>query len=99
VLDGHGGIQLMGRADDRIGAVIVIPVSDVESELLKNPGVEDVALIGYPDDKDAEPACAVIVPAIEPPITLDQPRKYIVDQGITCRCRSEIGMDNQGDQG
>ena len=42
----------MGRADDRIGAVIVIPVSDVESELLKNPGVEDVALIGYPDDKD-----------------------------------------------
>ena len=45
------------------------------SELLKNPGAEDVALIGYPGENDEELACAVIVPASEPPITLDQLRK------------------------
>ena len=37
VPDGRGGIRLMGRADDRIGGVFMIPVNDVESELLKNP--------------------------------------------------------------
>ena len=35
----------MGRAADRISGVLMIPASDVESELLKNPGAEDVALI------------------------------------------------------
>ena len=50
VPDGRGGIRLMGRAADRIGGVFMIPVDDVESELLKNPGVEDVALVGYPDE-------------------------------------------------
>jgi cyclohexanecarboxylate-CoA ligase len=73
--DGHGGIRLMGRAADRVGGVLMIPVSDVESELLKNPGADEVALIGYPGENDEELAYAVIVPATEPPITLDQLRK------------------------
>ena len=59
--DGHGGIRLMGRAADRVGGVLMIPASDVESELLKNPGAEDVALTGYPGENDEELACAVIV--------------------------------------
>ncbi|GAA3041405.1 cyclohexanecarboxylate-CoA ligase [Pseudonocardia yunnanensis] len=83
VPDGRGGIRLMGRAADRIGGVFMIPVSDVESELLKNPGVADAALVGYPDERDGELACAVIVPATEPPITLDGLRKYLADQGMT----------------
>jgi cyclohexanecarboxylate-CoA ligase len=83
VPDGRGGIRLMGRAADRIGGVFMIPVSDVESELLKNPGVEDVALIGYPENHGGELACAVIVPATEPPVTLDELRKHLSDQGMT----------------
>ena len=83
VPDGRGGIRLMGRAADRIGGVFMIPVNDVESELLKNPGVEDVALVGYPDHRGGELACAVIVPATEPPVTLDELRKYLTDQGMT----------------
>ena len=83
VPDGRGGIRLMGRAADRIGGVFMIPVNDVESELLKNPGVADVALVGYPDDKDGELACAVVVPATEPPVTLDELRKYLTDEGMT----------------
>jgi len=83
VPDGRGGIRLMGRAADRIGGVFMIPVNDVESELLKNPGVEDVALVGYPDDQGGELACAVVVPATEPPVTLDELRNYLTDEGMT----------------
>lgn len=83
VPDGRGGIRLMGRAGDRIGGVFMIPVNDVESELLKNPGVEDVALVGYPDGQGGELACAVLVPATAPPVTLDELRKYLTDEGMT----------------
>jgi cyclohexanecarboxylate-CoA ligase len=83
VPDGRGGIRLMGRAGDRIGGVFMIPVSDVESELLRNPGVEDVALVGYPDGTGGELACAVVVPATDPPVTLDELRKYLSDEGMT----------------
>jgi cyclohexanecarboxylate-CoA ligase len=83
VPDGRGGIRLMGRAGDRIGGVFMIPVNDVESELLKNPGVEDVALVGYPDGQGGELACAVLVPATQPPVTLDELRKYLTDEGMT----------------
>jgi cyclohexanecarboxylate-CoA ligase len=83
VPDGRGGIRLMGRAADRIGGVFMIPVNDVESELLKNPGVEDVALVGYPDGRGGELACAVVVPATESPVTLDELRTYLTDEGMT----------------
>jgi cyclohexanecarboxylate-CoA ligase len=73
----------MGRAGDRIGGVFMIPVNDVESELLKNPGVEDVALVGYPDGRGGELACAVLVPATVPPVTVDELRTYLTDEGMT----------------
>jgi cyclohexanecarboxylate-CoA ligase len=83
VPDGRGGIRLMGRAGDRIGGVFMIPVNDVESELLKHPGVDDVAVVGFPDGQGGELACAVLVPATEPPITLDELREYLTDAGMT----------------
>ncbi|GAA1231152.1 cyclohexanecarboxylate-CoA ligase [Pseudonocardia alaniniphila] len=83
VPDGRDGIRLMGRVGDRIGGVFMIPVNDVESELLKHPAVSDVALVGYSDDNGGELACAVIVPATTPPITLDELRKYLSDEGMT----------------
>jgi cyclohexanecarboxylate-CoA ligase len=81
--DGDGGIRLMGRAGDRIGAAFMIPVNDVESELLNHPGVADVALVGYPDGQGGELACAVIRSATSPAVTLDELRKYLIDQGMT----------------
>jgi cyclohexanecarboxylate-CoA ligase len=70
VPDGRGGIRLVGRAADRISGAgaAMIPVSDVESELLKNRAVEDVALVDNLDKEDGELRCAVIVPETEPPI-------------------------------
>jgi cyclohexanecarboxylate-CoA ligase len=83
VPDGRGGIRLMGRVSDRIGGVFMIPARDVESELLKNPHVRDVALVGYRNDDGGEAPCAVLVPAATPPITLAELRQYLTDQGMT----------------
>jgi cyclohexanecarboxylate-CoA ligase len=83
VPDGRGGIRLMGRAGDRIGGVFMIPVNDVESELLRHSGVRDVALVGYPDGHGGELACAVVVPTNTPPVTLDELRRYLGDLGMT----------------
>jgi cyclohexanecarboxylate-CoA ligase len=83
VPDGRGGIRLMGRAGDRIGGGFMIPVTDVESSLLAHPGVADVALVGYPDGKGGELACAVVRPATTPPVELDELRKYLSHQGMT----------------
>ncbi|WP_433299307.1 AMP-binding protein [Pseudonocardia sp. CA-142604] len=81
--DGRGGIRLMGRVGDRIGGSAMIPVTDVESLLLSHPGVTDVALVGYPDGKGGELACAVIRPATTPPVGLEELRKYLSDQRMT----------------
>jgi non-ribosomal peptide synthetase component E (peptide arylation enzyme) len=65
----------------------MIPARNIESELLTNPRVDDVALVGYPvDDGDGESPCAVIVPATAPPITLDELRLHLARHGMTERC-------------
>jgi hypothetical protein len=66
-----------------IGGVFMIPTRDGESELLTNPRVEDVALVGYPDDDGGELPCAVLVPATVPPIALDELRLHLAGQGMT----------------
>ncbi|GAB2857060.1 AMP-binding protein [Lentzea nigeriaca] len=83
--DGHGGIRLHGRAEDRIG-VIMIPVSDVESVLLDHPDVRDVALVGYPDGHGGELACAVVVPGEGTP-TLDGLRDWLDGLGMSEWCQ------------
>ena len=63
----------------------MIPTRDIESELLTNPRVDDVALVSYPTTTAAESPCAVIVPATAPPITLDELRLHLASQGIAVR--------------
>jgi cyclohexanecarboxylate-CoA ligase len=74
--DGQGGIRIVGRTADRIGGAFMIPVNDVESALLQHAGVKDVALVGYPDGKGGELACAVVVPSA-PGLTLAALRDYL----------------------
>jgi cyclohexanecarboxylate-CoA ligase len=81
--DGRGGIRLRGRAGDRIGGAFMIPVNDVESELLRHSGVQDVALVGYSDGLGGELACAVVVPTGTTPVTLDELRGYLGSLGMT----------------
>lgn len=59
-----GGIRIAGRTKDliiRCGENI--PVVEVESELRRHPLVADVAIVGYPDPRLGERACAVVVPS------------------------------------
>jgi acyl-CoA synthetase (AMP-forming)/AMP-acid ligase II len=62
--DPDGYMYLVDRRDDKIvtGGENVFP-SEVERVLRQHPKVDDVAVIGIPDDYWGEAVCAVIVPA------------------------------------
>ncbi|MGM1058287.1 AMP-binding protein [Saccharothrix sp. Mg75] len=60
--DGHGGIRIAGRDKDVISrGGEKVPVVEVEAALRRHPAIKDVAVVGYPDDRLGEKACAVIV--------------------------------------
>ncbi|MBS0450547.1 MAG: cyclohexanecarboxylate-CoA ligase [Proteobacteria bacterium] len=62
-MDADGYIRISGRSKD----VIIrggenIPVFEIETLLYKHPGVAQVAIVAYPDERLGERACAVVVP-------------------------------------
>ncbi len=65
--DGHGGIRISGRVKDLVvrGAEN-IPVVEVEAALLRHDEIRDVAVVGYPDERLGERACAVLVTRTRP---------------------------------
>ncbi|NMO54029.1 AMP-binding protein [Actinoplanes sp. TBRC 11911] len=75
--DGRGGIRIIGRVADRIGGLFMIPVNDVESQLLEHPAIDDVAVVGFGDDQ----ACAVIVSAAPP--SLAEIQAFLTAAGMT----------------
>jgi cyclohexanecarboxylate-CoA ligase len=67
-----GGIRFTGRSKD----IIVrggqnIPIVETENVLLSHPQVDDVAIVGYPDERLGERGCAIVVPAGAPPTLQD----------------------------
>jgi long-chain acyl-CoA synthetase len=70
-VDGERYVYLSGRASDMIisGGVNIYP-AEIESELLKMPGVADCAVFGIPDEEFGESVCAVIQPERHPPAPL-----------------------------
>lgn len=61
-IDEHGWVALRGRKKD----IIIrggenIPVTEVETVLFDHPDVLNVAIVGYPDERLGERACAVVV--------------------------------------
>lgn len=61
-MDGDGYIRIAGRSKD----IIIrggenIPVVEVEDMLFKHPAVATVAIVGYPDERLGERACAYVV--------------------------------------
>ena len=58
-----GGIRINGRTKDLvIRGGENVPVVEVEAVLFGHPKVREVAVIGYPDERLGERACAVIIP-------------------------------------
>jgi len=62
-MDAEGYLRISGRSKDIIirGAEN-IPVVEIEAILYKHPAVQSVAIVGYPDDRLGERACAFVVP-------------------------------------
>jgi cyclohexanecarboxylate-CoA ligase len=77
--DPYGGIRLAGRVKDLISrGAEKIPVVEVEAALLRHPAVREVAVVGYPDPRLGERACAMVVPAAGAP-SLDDLRAHLAE--------------------
>jgi cyclohexanecarboxylate-CoA ligase len=83
-LDSHGHVLITGRVKD----IIIrhgenISAKQVEDLLFTHPKIADAAVIGLPDPRTGERACAVVVPtnADDPP-TLEELYEYLTDQGL-----------------
>ena len=81
--DGYGGIRITGRVKDLImrGGENV-PAVEVEAALLRHGAVRDVAVVGYPDERLGERACAVVVPADGATMTLEDVRDHLASAGM-----------------
>ncbi|WP_279581086.1 AMP-binding protein [Fodinicola feengrottensis] len=80
--DGHGGVRIAGRVKDLINrGAEKIPVVEVEAALLRHPAVKEIAVVGYPDERLGERACAVVIPAETAP-TLADLCGYLAETGM-----------------
>jgi cyclohexanecarboxylate-CoA ligase len=83
-LDAEGYITITGRLKD----VIIrkgenISAKEVEDLLFTSPAIGDVAVIGLPDDRSGERACAIVVPADpEAPPTLKDVFDFCEQAGL-----------------
>jgi cyclohexanecarboxylate-CoA ligase len=82
-LRADGGIRIAGRLKDLIiRGGENIPVTEVESALYQHPLVAEVAVVGYPDPRLGERACAVVVPDGQAP-TLEDLAAHLAQLGMT----------------
>lgn len=80
-LRSDGGIRIVGRTKD----IVIrggenIPVAEIESLILRHPAVDEVAIIGLPDERLGERACAV-VSSSSTSLTLSQISEFLEDLG------------------
>jgi acyl-CoA synthetase (AMP-forming)/AMP-acid ligase II len=84
VIDRDGHVVITGRVKD----IIIrhgenISAKELEDLLFTHPKVADVAVVGLPDPRTGERACAVVVPAnaADPP-TLEELFAFLTDEGL-----------------
>lgn len=83
ILRPDGSVRITGRSKDIIiRGGINVPVVQVESALLKHPAVGSVAVVGMPDERLGERACAYVVPRGEQAPTLDALRALLRQEGL-----------------
>lgn len=79
VPDGRGGLRMAGRAADRVGGALMIPVADVEDALRGHPDIDDAAVVGYGPENQLPGAVIVS----QRPLTLGEVRGYLDGIGMT----------------
>jgi acyl-CoA synthetase (AMP-forming)/AMP-acid ligase II len=86
-LDEHGNVVITGRVKDIIIRNMEnISAKEVEDLLFTHPKIADVAVIGLPDPRTGERACAVVVLAPEAaadPPTLADLGQFLLEHGLS----------------
>lgn len=82
-VDEDGMVSLQGRTKD----IVIrggenIPVVDVETLLFSHPRILEAAIVGVPDERLGERACAVVV-CDGPPLVLDEIVAFCLEQGLS----------------
>ena len=80
-IDADGYIRIAGRSKD----IIIrggenIPVVEVEDMLFKHPAVATVAIVGYPDPRLGERACAYVILRPGASLTFEEMVAYLKEQ-------------------
>jgi cyclohexanecarboxylate-CoA ligase len=84
VIDDDGYVRISGRTKD----VIIrggenIPVAYVESVLYEHADIADVAVVGVPDPRLQERACACVVPrAGAEPLAFEKMQAFLAEKGV-----------------
>ena len=84
LMDPDGYLRITGRARDMINrGGEKIPIADVEELLYRHPAIHEAALVGIPDERLGQRACAVVV--LNPGATLSLPDllEYLDDCHLT----------------
>jgi cyclohexanecarboxylate-CoA ligase len=76
-------LVVIGRAKD----IIVrngenISPKEVEDILTGHPGIAEIAIVGLPDERTGERACAVVVPALTPGPDVTSLRDFLEESGV-----------------
>lgn len=82
-MDEGGYIRICGRSKD----IIIrggenIPVVEIENLLFKHPAVDAVAIVGAPDQRLGERACAFVVPKPGASLSFDEMSEYLIGQQV-----------------
>ncbi|MEE8413626.1 MAG: AMP-binding protein [Dehalococcoidales bacterium] len=83
-IDSEGNVRITGRIKDIIirGGENISP-AEMETLIIQHPGVEEVVVIGLPDDELGEKACACIIPANGPGPTLEDIVGFLKSSGAS----------------
>lgn len=84
IMDEDGYVSLVGRTKD----IIIrggenIPVHRVENLLYRHPAVADVAVVGVPDERLGERACAVLALEEGQHLTLEEVKDFLLAEGLS----------------
>jgi cyclohexanecarboxylate-CoA ligase len=83
-IDEHGWVSLHGRSKD----IIIrggenIPVTDIETVLFDHPDVLNAAVVGVPDERLGERACAVLVLKAGAGLGLPEISDFLLSRGLS----------------
>ncbi|MFC2038469.1 (2,3-dihydroxybenzoyl)adenylate synthase [Chloroflexota bacterium] len=84
VIDSAGNIRISGRSKDIIirGGENISP-PEMEAQILTHPDVDEVSVIGIPDEDLGERACACVKPRENTTPTLEEIVTYLKSRGVS----------------